>query len=127
MSALLFAFVAGWLLKEFNELGAGDEPRAVDGSRGYVVGAAGLMQPCFTTDREFDLPFENRSPLAFVAVRGEFNVLENLKEDQLPLIRLQEAGPNSVRWDRNIYFRQAGDDVRKFHLASFQVRESVDA
>ena len=46
------------------------------------------MSPSFTTDCELDLPFKNGSPLPLMTVRGELNVLEDLKEDQLPLVRL---------------------------------------
>jgi len=91
---LLSLFVAIRLFKELDDLSAGHELCAVDSSRGYVVGGARLMQSSLTADCKLDLSFENGSPLPLMTVRRELNVLQDLKEDQLPLVRLKEAGSN---------------------------------
>lgn len=84
----LFPFVAVWLFKELDDLCTLHELRAVHGARGYVVRASGVVDLSRPADRELNRSFEHCAPLTLVAVSGEFNIFQDLEEDELTLLGL---------------------------------------
>jgi hypothetical protein len=62
------------LFKEVDELRTGWGSRTMRNPGCNVVGISGTIHARFATDRQFDLAFEHRTPLAFVTVRRYLDV-----------------------------------------------------
>jgi hypothetical protein len=66
-----------------------------------IIGIAGAICSGLAANREFDLAINYRTPLAFVAVRGQIDILQDLEEYQQAFVRFQRTGLHCRRGKGN--------------------------